>query len=55
MKLKSYTNKDRYGNMTSFEFYEGASVDMGDVPPMMQGIPDHPGDPKGTDTVPAWL
>ena len=55
MKLKSYTNKDRYGNMTSFEFYEGASVDMGDVPPMMQGIPDHPGGPKGTDTVPAWL
>tara|TARA_R100000951_G_scaffold90463_1_gene78754 strand:+ start:933 stop:4190 length:3258 start_codon:yes stop_codon:yes gene_type:complete len=55
MKLKSYTNKDRYGNMTSFEFYEGASVDMGNVPPMMQGIPDHPGDPKGTDTVPAWL
>ncbi len=55
MKLKSYTNKDRYGNMTSFEFYEGASIDMGDVPPMMQGIPDHPGDPKGTDTVPAWL
>tara|TARA_R110001592_G_scaffold5126_5_gene28459 strand:- start:8716 stop:11826 length:3111 start_codon:yes stop_codon:yes gene_type:complete len=55
MKLKSYTNKDRYGNMTSFEFYEGASVDMGDVPPMMQGVPDHPGDPKGTDTVPAWL
>ena len=55
MKLKSFTNKDRYGNMTSFEFYEGASVDMGDVPPMMQGIPDHPGEPKGTDTVPAWL
>ena len=55
MKLKSYTNKDRYGNMTSFEFYEGASVDMGDVPPMMQGVPDHPGNPKGTDTVPAWL
>jgi lysozyme len=55
MKLKSFTNKDRYGNMTSFEFYEGASVDMGDVPPMMQGIPDHPGGPKGTDTVPAWL
>lgn len=55
MKLKSYTNKDRYGNMTSFEFYEGSSVDMGDVPPMMQSIPNHPGDPKGTDTVPAWL
>ena len=55
MKLKSYTKKDRYGNMTSFEFYEGASVDMGDIPPMMEGIPDHPGEPKGTDTVPAWL
>ena len=55
MKLKSYTNKDRYGNMTSFEFYEGSSVDMGPIPPMMQGVPDHPGEPKGTDTVPAWL
>jgi len=49
MKLKSYTNKDRYGNMTSFEFYEDSNV------PMMEGIPDHPGNPKGTDTVPAWL
>lgn len=49
MKLKSFTNKDRYGNMTSFEFYEDSTV------PMMEGIPDHPGNPKGTDTVPAWL
>jgi lysozyme len=49
MKLKSFTNKDRYGNMTSFEFYEDSNV------PMMEGIPDHPGNPKGTDTVPAWL
>ena len=42
MKLKSFTNKDRYGNMTSFEFYEGSSVDMGPIPPMMQDVPDHP-------------
>jgi len=55
MKLKSFTNKDRHGNMTSFEFYEGSDVDMGPIPPMMEGVPDHPGDPKGTDTVPAWL
>ena len=55
MKLKSFTNKDRHGNMTSFEFYEGSDFDMGPIPPMMEGVPDHPGDPKGTDTVPAWL
>ena len=55
MKLKSFTNKDRYGNMTSFEFYEGSDIDMGPIPPMMKDIPNHPGNPKGTDTVPAWL
>ena len=62
MKLKSLSQKDRYGNMFSFEFFEpDASI------PMMMMIPDmadgyngadtsnHPGEPKGTDTVPAWL
>ena len=42
--IKKFTQKDRYGNMMSFEF---------DVPPM-ESIP-HPGMPVGTDTVPAWL
>jgi len=42
--LKKITQKDRYGNMLSLEF---------EVPPMEE-IP-HPGGPKGTDTVPAWL
>ena len=44
MQLKKFTQKDRYGNLISYEF---------DVPPMDE-IP-HPGGPKGTDTVPAWL
>jgi len=43
--IKKYTQKDRYGNMMSFEF---------DVPPMNE-VPQHPGQPVGTDTVPAWL
>jgi len=62
MKLKSLSNKDRYGNMFSVEFFEPDTTI-----PMMMVIPDmpdgfngadtdnHPGDPKGTDTVPAWL
>ena len=62
MKLKSLSNKDRYGNMFSVEFFEPDTT-----VPMMMVIPDmpdgfngadtsnHPGDPKGTDTVPAWL
>ena len=43
--------KDRYGNSTSVEFFEDNTI------PSMMDIPmyDHPGDPKGTDTVPAWL
>jgi len=52
MKLKSFTQKDRYGNMTSYDFYE-SDDNMG--VPEMQSIPKHPGSPKGTDTVPAWL
>lgn len=62
MKLKSLSQKDRYGNMFSVEFFEPDTTI-----PMMMVIPDmpdgfngadtdnHPGDPKGTDTVPAWL
>ena len=59
--IKSITQKDRYGNMFSLELFENQGV------PLMIMIPDapdgfngadtsnHPGDPKGTDTVPAWL
>ena len=59
--IKSITQKDRYGNMFSLELFEDQNV------PMMMMIPDmpngyngadtsnHPGNPKGTDTVPAWL
>ena len=52
MQLKKFTRKDRHGNMMSFEF----DVPQANVP-AMQSIPmyDHPGEPKGTDTVPAWL
>ena len=52
MQIKKYETKDRYGNSKSFEFFEG-SADM--EVPGMTGMPDHPGEPKGTDTVPAWL
>lgn len=45
MNLKKVTQKNSDGSSISYEF---------DVP-KMQGIPDHPGSPKGTDTVPAWL
>lgn len=42
--------------MTSFEFFEDPSLEINMTSvPMMEGIPDHPGSPKGTDTVPAWL
>ena len=51
MQLKKLIQKDRYGNMMHIEFEPDSNV------PPMQQIPmyDHPGDPKGTDTVPAWL
>lgn len=45
MNLKKVTQKNADGSSISYEF---------DVP-KMQGVPDHPGEPKGTDTVPAWL
>ena len=83
MKLKKFTQKDRYGNTTSYEF-EGSekpldptrllekqmeldapdmTIDMMSmaVPPVMgeefnMGDPNnHPGEPMGSDTVPAWL
>lgn len=44
MNIKKLTQKDSQGNTTIYEF---------DIPPM-EKIP-HPGEPKGTDTVPAWL
>jgi len=59
--IKSITQKDRYGNMFSLELFEDQGV------PLMVMIPDkpdgfngadtnnHPGEPRGTDTVPAWL
>ncbi|MDC3283275.1 transglycosylase SLT domain-containing protein [Planctomycetota bacterium] len=47
MHLKSFKQKDRYGNEMAIEFY--------DVPPMQTPEYDHPGEPKGPDTVPAWL
>jgi hypothetical protein len=47
MHIKSFRQKDRYGNEMSVEFF--------DVPEMQIPVYDHPGDPKGTDTVPAWL
>lgn len=52
MRIKKYETKDRYGNSKSFEFFEGSdSIDV----PGMTNMPDHPGSPRGTDTVPAWL
>jgi len=67
-EVKKLTQKDRYGNQVTYEFAEDVKPidqteiikelmkNMGDVPemevPMMM---DHPGEPKGTDTVPAWL
>jgi len=47
MHLKSFMQKDRYGNEMAVEFF--------DVPPMQTPEYDHPGEPKGPDTVPAWL
>ena len=48
MNLKKVTKKSADGSSISYEF---------DVPkvPQVSNVPDHPGEPKGTDTVPAWL
>ena len=53
MKYKA-TQKDRYGNMKSLEITMDNQLE---VPPMTSAVPeyDHPGEPRGTDTVPAWL
>ena len=58
--LKKKVMKDRHGNKMSFEF----DIPESNVPPVST-IPQysarggdaakHPGGPKGTDTVPAWL
>ena len=67
--VKKVTQKDRYGNQISYEFESPVKPidqtelmkkmmdDMGPVPEMSMEVPeyDHPGEPKGTDTVPAWL
>tara|TARA_B100000131_G_scaffold290694_1_gene303677 strand:+ start:291 stop:3794 length:3504 start_codon:yes stop_codon:yes gene_type:complete len=60
MKYKT-TQKDRYGNMRSIEIESDGQLE---VPPMTS-IPQyearggeaetHPGEPRGSDTVPAWL
>ena len=62
MKYKT-THKDRYGNMRSLELDTGEN--NLEVPPMTSMVPqyeavgglaeNHPGEPKGSDTVPAWL
>ena len=48
MHIKKYTEKDRYGNMFSYEF---------DVPSLQEIPQPDPSifKPKGTDTVPAML
>ena len=50
MDIKKFEQKDRYGNSVAVEF---------DIPkPESVPNPDpasHPGQPKGSDTVPAWL
>jgi len=59
--IKSITQKDRHGNMFSLEMFEDQSVPMiMMIPEMANGFNgadtgNHPGKPKGTDTVPAWL
>ncbi len=62
MNIKKFTKKDRHGNMMSFEFDTPEA--SANIPPMNM-IPqynavggmtaNHPGEPKGSDTVPAWL
>lgn len=63
MSIKKIMHKDRHGAQVSVEFQEGGpsfslvEQFLGALGvPAMQEIPqEHPGDPKGTDTVPAWL
>ena len=64
-KPKKVTQKDRYGNQVTVEYESEAKpfdvnslmskmMEM-EVPPMMEMGFDHPGEPRGSDTVPAWL
>ena len=66
MKLKKVTQKDRYGNTVSYEYESDTKqldptklaekmMDMELSVPEMMDVPDHPGEPRGSDTVPAWL
>ena len=70
MNLKKISKTDRYGNSFTLELYEPPeggvpempSVSMIAIPEMDSGMGmdsanmnSHPGGPKGTDTVPAWL
>ena len=63
MSIKKIMHKDRHGAQVSVEFGEGGAASQlveqflgGMGVPAMQEIPrEHPGGPKGTDTVPAWL
>jgi hypothetical protein len=53
MNIKKFTQKDRHGNMFSFEFYNADVPEMEAIPAI--AMTDHPGEPRGSDTVPAWL
>lgn len=53
MNIKKFTQKDRHGNMFSFEFYNADVPEMEAIPAI--AMTDHPGKPRGSDTVPAWL
>ena len=69
--LKKVTQKDRYGNSVTMEYESDtkpldptaivkAQMEQMNESNMMPEVPeiqmiDHPGEPKGTDTVPAWL
>ena len=68
--VKKQTMKDRYGNEVSYEFEPQVkpldqtelikSMMENGVPEMGMGVPQpqaqgHPGGPRGSDTVPAWL
>ena len=68
--IKKVTQRDRYGNQTTVEYEPDekpldktalakSAMEMlaegGGVPAMVGIGTDHPGEPRGSDTVPAWL